>query len=154
MGKSFMNVWTYLGIIFIFSIAIAIILNFASFLGQQHINGVIDLPVSQQEYILKLQNVNISNLNATDAEIEDPISYTYNSSSGTPKDFSIEFLFAQEKSLTIREKIQYVYSMPSIILYMLGLPVTEFQFLVNAILWLIATGIFIAIIFLIRAVVT
>lgn len=147
MAKSFTNVWTYVGIIFIFSIFMLVLGNFGSFLTDQDTAGVIDIPVldDYQRYSLSL--------NATEAEVEDPVSYKYNTTEGTPKDFAIPFLFSQEKSSGIRGKIQYIYNIPSSFLSILGLPAENFRSYIDAIFWLIATGMFIAMIYFIRAVV-
>lgn len=146
MGKSFTNVWTYVGVIFIFSIFMLILGGYGSFLASQDEKGIIDLPVldDYNQYSLSL--------NATQAELEDPVSYKYNTTEGTPKDFAIPFLFSQEKSSGIRGKIQYIYSIPSSFLQILGLPAENFKAYIDAIFWLIATGIFIAMIYFIRAV--
>lgn len=148
MAKSFTNVWTYVGIVFIFSIFMLVLSQFGDFLTTQDAAGVIDLPVldDYNQYTL--------GLNATESEIEDPVSFKYNTTEGTPKDFAIPFLFSQDKSSGIRGKIQFIYSMPSSFIEILGLPAENFRSLINAIFWLFSIGIFIAMIYFIRAVVT
>ena len=148
MGKSFTNVWTYVGIIFVFAIFMLILGKFGDFLTEQDANGVIDLPVldGYDKYSLSL--------NASESEVEDPISYKHNTSEGSIKDYAIPFLFSQEKSRDIRAKIQYIYNIPSSFLEIFGLPVENFKVFVDAIFWLIATGLFIAVIYFIRAVIT
>jgi hypothetical protein len=148
MTKSFTNVWTYIGIIFIFSIFTMVLSQFGDFLTEQNTNGVIDLPILENysKYTL--------GLNASESEVEDPVAFKYNTTESTPKDYSIPFLFSQDKSSGIRGKIQFVYSIPSSFLEILGLPSENFSDLVNAIFWLFAIGMFIAMIYFIRAVVT
>ena len=152
MAKSFTNVWTYGVVIFIFALFMIILNNYGSFLQGQDEQGIIDLPVLN-DFNAKLNNNSI-NLNATETEIEDPVSYKYNTTEGTPKDFSIPFLFSQEKSSGIRKKIQFVYTIPTSFIGIFVLPAEEFKSIIDLLFWLIAFAIFIAMIYFIRAVIT
>ena len=154
MGKAWTNVWTYIGIVFLFFLFFNLVVGFGGFLQDQHNAGRLNLSIDQQEYILIIQGIDMYNLNATNVDVADPISYQFNASAGTPKDFAIEFLFAQEKSITMRERLQLIYSIPTITLDILKIPRTEFTWLINSIFWFFFAGIFVATIYFVRAVVT
>lgn len=147
MAKSLNNVWTYIGIIFIFSLFMIILSSFGNFLTEQHTSGIINLPILKDYSQFNFE------LEAAQSEIQDPISYKYNTTEGTSKDDSIPFLFSQDKSSGLREKISYIYRIPSSLIEIFGIPDTSFfSKIIDAIFWLLSGGILISMVYFIRGI--
>lgn len=146
MVKSLNNIWTYIGIIFVFAIFMLILKTQGGFLTEQNANGVITLPILENYSRYAL------GLNASEDELTDPISYKFNTTEGTEKDYSIPFLFSQEKSTTLRGKVNDIYTIPSKFVAIFGLPTDNFAPLIDLVSWLLSIGMIIALVYFMRGV--
>ena len=59
----------------------------------------------------------------------------------------------QDKSTDVQSKFQRIYTIPSRLVFMLGLPTSEFAWFIDAISWLIGLSLFLIIIYLLRGIV-
>jgi len=152
MGKSLKNIWTYIIIVFILGLSIFTIQNFARHMLTKDLNGEIELSEGAREYAAGVLGINTSVYKATKEELEDPIVYKFNSSAGNPKDYSMEFLFAQEKSKNPLGVAKKIYQYPSYIMFdVFALPDNQsLRHYSDALVWLFALGILIATIFFLR----
>lgn len=151
MGKSPTNVETYLFYLFIF----AVLVSGLVYLGNELIvNDNANLDNDSIEYIASLNGINISEYRQTQAALEASASLDPNYTQGTPKDHSIEFLYAKQKSSGIETTIKRIFRLPSyLIVDLLRLPANNFRWIIDLVGWILGFTVMIAIVYFIRGIV-
>jgi len=102
-------------------------------------------------YIAELNGLDLSQYNVTQDQIEDPIGFEPNVSSGNPKDYALDFLYGKEKGTIIGNTIKDIYSFPSTVLELLfRRNLGDWKFVIDSITWIFNLGILISVILFIR----
>jgi len=159
MAQKLTNVYTFLGILFLFAILVISLM----YLGKELVdNDNANLDNDSITYIAGLVGVDDANLDtalsryttSTDDQ-EESILVSDNTSQGNPKDYALDFLFAKEKGFSIEITIKRIFSIPSfIIVDLLRFNLNDFSWLINIFGWFIGIVILIAIVYWARGVIT
>lgn len=128
-AQAWTNLYTYLIIGFLFTlgvIAIQIVGNESA----SNSNSALDN--DSIEYILNLNDLNMSDYQATVDEIEDPILAVGNRSQGNPKDEALDFLLAKEKGSTLELAAKSIFSVPKVVLVdIFRFPLSNWQWVIT-----------------------
>ena len=148
MVKSFTNVETYLIILFIFAALVTGLVAVANeFISNDNANPDND----SLNYIANLNGINLSESQASKADIETPVLANANFSQGSPKDEALDFLFAKEKGFRIELTIKRIFGLPSFILIdLLRFQLNDWKWLIDIIGWVLSLVIILALIYLAR----
>lgn len=148
MVKSFTNVETYLGILFIFAILVTALI----FLGNEILsNENSNLDNDSIEYILQLNGANVSDYATDIDDLENPILSNANYSQGSPKDEALDFLFTKEKGFKIEVIVKRIFNIPSfVIVDLFRLPLNNWKWLLDIIGWLLGLTVTITMIYFVR----
>ena len=112
------------------------------------VNPNANLDNDSYEYIGKLYGVNFSQPSASESDLANYVSQ--DEASGNIKDFALEFFFTRSRASKIEGWIKTAYSLPTTILQILGIPLGNYQWLINLLNGLIWASIFIAVVTFIR----
>lgn len=140
MSKSATDMWTILGILFIFGFSMFIILDFSTILSNKDAEGDLDLTNDTLLYIAAINlnpNFNLTDYQSNKAEQEDPVVFKTNSSEGNPKDFAIEYLEGKERASGYTNTLKRLYDMPTTILLLIGFPESDFKNAISGVFWLL-----------------
>jgi hypothetical protein len=167
MGKSWTNVETWLGVLFIFAVLVGALVMVGNDIL---LNPNSNLDNDSIDYIASLQGVNASQFQASTnpntpqvivqyqsniSSIQSSVTGNENNTQGSPKDYSLEFFWAQDKSAGFEAIIKTIFNVPS---YLLGtlfrLPIQSFSWILNILGWLMGLLITISVIFFIRGIIT
>lgn len=146
------NTWTLVIIVFVFMMFLGALAYTGSILTDKNLSGDINLSESSLSYIADINNLtgdgstNIDDFKPTKDELEDPILFNTNESSGNEKDFAIEFYTTKEEGSSIREKIQTIYEVPQKTLRLIKIPTGELGWFIDIIGWLLTIGMVLAMI--------
>jgi hypothetical protein len=167
MGKSWTNVETWLGILFVFALLVG---GLVAVGNDILLNPNSNLDNDSIDYIASLQGVNATQFQASSnpntpniisqyqkniTSIQTSATQSGNNTQGTSKDYSLEFFWAQDKSASFEAIIKTTFNIPSYILGTLfRLPVNNFSWILNILGWLMGLLILMSVIFFIRGIIT
>jgi len=148
LPKTLDNLSTYIIILFLVGMLIAGV----KFLGVELINNDNSiLDNNSIDYIADINGVNLSYYDTSREDIDRPIYIKGNTTQGNPKDYSLEFQFAKEEGLSIENKIKAIYNTPDLLLFkILKLPRSDWDWIVNIVIWLFAISLTISLILFAR----
>lgn len=147
-AKSLNNAWTYVVILFLFVLVTIIIQESGKELLAKDLRGEITLSNSSIEYIGR---VNAIDLSGYQANKEDWQESQVTNSSGTPKDYAMEFLFSREKGADIESPIKRIYNIPGMIIVTLfNQPVERFSWITALFGWILVIAIGLVVYYFIR----
>lgn len=141
MSKSMTDIYTYMGVLAIFAMFMAVIIFQGDELIARDASGKISLPNSSLIYIQEINanpNFNLSEYQATKDQTEDTIVFRSNSSEGSSKDFSIEYTESKERANEHVGLIKRVYTLPSTLVLLLKLPGASFQRYIDISFWILS----------------
>ena len=137
------NTWTIVIIVFVFMLFLSGLAYTSSILVDKNVAGDINLSESSLSYIADINNLtgdgstDVADFKPTKEELEDPILFNTNESSGNEKDFAIEFYTTKEEGSSIREKIQTIYEIPQKTFRLIRIPTGDLGWFIDIVGWLL-----------------
>ena len=136
------NMWTVVLIVFFGIFFLSALSYTAGILTDKNVAGDINLSEDSLSYIVDINNLtsegstNVEDFKPTKEELEDPILFNTNESSGNEKDFAIEFYTTKEKGSSIRGKVQAFFEIPQKTFRLLRIPTGEAGWIIDIIGWI------------------
>lgn len=145
---SYLNVWTYLIVLFVVVIFIAGV----QYSGRDLIqSNQTNLDNDSLLYILQVNNVDVSNFTSSQSVQEDPLTFDPDQGAKNPKDYALDFLYAKEKFTGVINGAKLVFNVPSVIVYTIfRFNAQQFSWVLNILGWLLGLILLIAGVFIVR----